>query len=133
MHKLLFFAFSVCFLSTRLFAQSTCGTDTRHTLQLDYAQVEAYGNKISQARLEADTVYLPLQIHIVKSSTGVQADEAAILQSIKVVNNRFRPLGIQFVLCSTFLYITSDAFTSLDDADETDKLITTYNNPQTID
>lgn len=133
MNKLLLFIFCFFSFSIGIKAQNGCGTDSRHSLPISHEQVEEYSRKLAQTRLEADTIYLPLQIHIIKSSTGLQADEPAILQSIKVVNNRFRPLGMQFVVCKSFHYIQSDELSSLDNASESDQLITAYNNAQTID
>lgn len=127
------FILVVCFLSIGSKAQKICGTDTRHSLPISPTQLQAYRQRLSLARLTQDTVYLPLQIHLVRSSSGQQANETAILQSIGVLNQRFKPTGMQFVLCQTFHYIESDGFSSLDDASESRQLIASYNNPQTID
>jgi hypothetical protein len=122
-------------LSTILWAQErTCGYDS-HTRNKDLDSLkQSYFSQPSrnQARIEAEPVNIPIQIHIIKNSNNDVPDLTDIQKNITELNKAFLPINVQFYQCNDVHYIVSDQYDTWDFLTSI-SVPQEYNNPYALD
>ena len=106
---------------TTLAQQNTgvCGTGEPSAANLEFLE-RLHQNGYFEARIENETIFIPMKIHIIRNSQGVASFQFSdALRNMCELNDWYRPFSIQFFLRGAVNYIdNSDWANSFERGDE---------------
>lgn len=128
---LLIFTIAVS-LSSSAFGQKLMD-DFDLTKRVNYRSESSTNRQHRDEDITADEVIIPVQIHVISNTLGSHRDTAGILQDFQDIQPWFSQTGFKFEFCNSVHFIQSDEWYELDTDQESQDMVNSANNPNTMD